>query len=138
MCSFHDFLLNTLTEDFYFDINLLLVIIILLKCFIYSFFTCIQVMLRSLEVAYEAAFFLDLMEFFNILKSFEFQPERVTFITLCFIQLLCQFFLWFWLYGLLVCFTLVCLKIWLCFLWICSPFCTSELPTCIFYYGFHM
>ncbi|GLT57665.1 hypothetical protein SLA2020_306220 [Shorea laevis] len=37
----------------------------------------LSVMLPSLEVAYEKAFFLDLMEFFNILKSFEFQPERV-------------------------------------------------------------
>lgn len=36
-----------------------------------------SVMLQTLEVLYETGFFLDLMEFVTIPKSFEFQPERV-------------------------------------------------------------
>lgn len=34
-------------------------------------------MLQSLEVAYETTFFWDLIEFFTVIKFFEFQHERV-------------------------------------------------------------
>ncbi|XVE86346.1 hypothetical protein DITRI_Ditri18aG0027900 [Diplodiscus trichospermus] len=37
----------------------------------------VNVMLQSLEVAYEAAFFQGLLEFFTVVKYFEFQHERV-------------------------------------------------------------
>ncbi|KAG4203337.1 hypothetical protein ERO13_A05G394600v2 [Gossypium hirsutum] len=37
----------------------------------------VKVMLQSLEVAYETTFFWDLIEFFSVIKYFEFQHERV-------------------------------------------------------------
>ncbi|XP_022765514.1 uncharacterized protein LOC111310374 isoform X3 [Durio zibethinus] len=37
----------------------------------------VNVMLQSLEVAYETTFFQDFIEFFTVIKSFEFQHERV-------------------------------------------------------------
>ncbi|KAK6259268.1 hypothetical protein SCA6_013742 [Theobroma cacao] len=37
----------------------------------------VNVMLQSLEVAYETTFFRDVTEFFTVVKSFEFQHERV-------------------------------------------------------------